>query len=92
MERELDLLSRVKVILALGKVGFDATLKILEKREGTLEVPRPAFAHRARVPLGDGRTLLASYHPSRQNTQTGRLTRAMFHRVFREARALLEGA
>jgi uracil-DNA glycosylase len=53
---------------------------------------RPRFAHGAEALLPDGSQLLCSYHPSRQNTNTGRLTRPMWHEVFRRARALVDGA
>ena len=53
--------------------------------------PKPRFSHRAAHRLPDGKTLVSSYHPSRQNTQTGRLTREMFEGVFSDVRRLLEG-
>jgi uracil-DNA glycosylase family 4 len=83
LEAEIALLTRVRVVVALGRVAFDAWLRAAGRPE------RPPFAHGARYRLG-GVWLLASYHPSRQNTNTGRLTRAMWHGVFRRARALLE--
>jgi len=88
--RELGLLRRVRVVVALGKIAFDTYLRV--RRELGLEVPRPLpqFGHGKTYRMPEGVTVIASYHPSQQNTQTGRLTRAMFHAVFRKARRLLE--
>jgi uracil-DNA glycosylase family 4 len=82
LARELELLTRRRVVLALGRVGHDAFLKISGWRA--------RFAHGAVTRLPDGTWLVASYHPSRQNTNTGKLTRAMWHAVFRRVRALLD--
>ena len=87
--QHLALLPRVRVILLLGKIGFDAVLAALAEAGHTVPSPRPAFAHLAEHRLGPY-TLLCSYHPSRQNTQTGRLTVPMFDAVFARARALLK--
>ena len=85
LERELEGLKNLKVIVALGKIGFDAYLSYL-KRRGQLVSRAPyVFKHGASYPMPDGRTLLASYHPSNQNTQTGKLTRPMFLNIFKEA-------
>ena len=90
---ELALLRRARVVIALGRVGFDAYLRALAATGVALPRPRPAFAHGARHaltgPHGAPVTLLASYHPSRQNTQTGKLTWRMFDAVFRSARRLV---
>lgn len=90
--RELRLLREARIYLALGRAAFDTLLKVLPEAG----VGSPAggatarFGHGVEIPLEDGaRSILASYHPSRQNTQTGRLTRAMFHGVFRKARERL---
>jgi len=85
LDRELEGLKKLKVIVALGKIGFDAYLNYL-KRQGLLK-SRAAFqfAHGAQYQLPDGKTLLASYHPSNQNTQTGKLTRDMFLTIFKRA-------
>jgi uracil-DNA glycosylase family 4 len=86
---ELGLLPTVKVVLALGRIGHEAYLKAsgwwtrLPPRE------RPGFAHGAEAALPDGVTLLASYHPSRQNTNTGKLTPRMWDDIFRRAREIL---
>src|SRR5699024_9752678 len=72
LRRELDLLDRATVFLALGGFGYQALARWFGLR------PRPAFGHGVEAPLGDGRTILCSYHVSQQNTFTGRLTPAMF--------------
>jgi uracil-DNA glycosylase family 4 len=88
---ELRLLRHVRVVVALGKIGWDAYLRT--RRETGQGVPRPLprFGHgsTARMP-GDGIVLLGSFHPSQQNTFTGKLTRAMLRSVFAEARRLQE--
>ena len=87
--RERALLARVRVIVALGQIGFTTVLAIERARGVTLPRPLPRFAHGAETVLGSV-VLIASYHPSRQNTQTGRLTAAMLSAVFGRARALLK--
>jgi len=87
---ELRLLCGLQGIVALGSIGFEDVLALF--RSLGVETGRPRFAHNALVALGPGRPwLLASYHPSQQNTQTGRLTEAMFDAVWQRARALLNG-
>jgi len=86
---ELKLLKRVRVVVALGKIAFDSFLKAYQENGGIVPKPRPQFGHGSLVRLGDGLTLLGSYHPSQQNTFTGKLTREMFLSVFEKARALL---
>ena len=89
LDRELAGLKQVRVVVALGRIGFDAYLNHL-KRRGLLESKKGyVFAHGARYRLPDGRILLASYHPSNQNTQTGKLTKKMLQEIFREAKRLL---
>jgi uracil-DNA glycosylase family 4 len=88
LQQTLDLLP-VKVILALGGIAWRDV--IVEARERNwLSGPRPAFAHAACVPLAGSRWLLGSYHPSQQNTFTGRLTEPMLDAVFLRAAELLQ--
>jgi uracil-DNA glycosylase len=78
-------------VVALGKIGFDAYLSYL-KRNGMIQSRAAyAFAHRAHYPMPNGIILLASYHPSNQNTATGKLTAPMFEQVFREAKKIAAG-
>jgi uracil-DNA glycosylase len=90
LERELELL-RPKVVLALGKIAWDAYLEIL-KSQGVIESrAKFVFAHGAEADLpGDGPKLIGVYHPSQQNTQTGRVTAAMYAKVLRRIRHFLE--
>jgi uracil-DNA glycosylase family 4 len=87
--RELELLRRVRIVVPLGKIAFDAYLAARRERGQPRPDDRPHFAHGASTWLPEGILLLASYHPSRQNTQTGRLTRAMFEAIFERAQAEL---
>jgi uracil-DNA glycosylase family 4 len=89
LERELQGLKRLRVIVALGKIGFDAYLGYL-KRRGIIASKAPyVFAHGACYAMPNEVTLLASYHPSNQNTNTGKLTRAMFVKIFEKAKSLV---
>jgi uracil-DNA glycosylase family 4 len=87
--RELQLLTELRVIVALGGIGHTTVLHAGAALGWQIPRPRPAFAHGARATLvrPDGRrlSLLASYHPSRQNTQTGRLTPSMLNTIMRTA-------
>jgi uracil-DNA glycosylase family 4 len=92
---ELGALPRVQVVVALGKIGHDAYLAAclarLAETHGVRPRPRPAFGHGSEARLGEGLpVLLGCYHPSRQNTNTGKLTPPMMRAVFARARALLE--
>ncbi|MGH2399134.1 MAG: uracil-DNA glycosylase [bacterium] len=93
LRRELELLTRVRVILALGAIAFTHTLALTGERGFAVPQPRPKFAHGTsfllRSAAGDTLRLVASYHPSRQNTQTGKLTEAMLDGVVADARRLL---
>ncbi|MGC4084539.1 MAG: uracil-DNA glycosylase [Vicinamibacterales bacterium] len=84
LDAELDALPNVGVVVALGKIGFDAYLQLLKIR-GVGVRPKPAFGHGSIAALPNGQTLIGCYHPSRQNTNTGRLTPRMMDAVFRAA-------
>jgi uracil-DNA glycosylase family 4 len=92
LSAELRLLRRARVVLALGRIGHEAWLKASGWWERLPARDRPKFAHAAESRLPDGITLLASFHPSRQNTQTGKLTRAMWNAVFARARRLVDAS
>ena len=86
---ELLALPRVSVVVALGKIAFDAYLMLL-KRDGLVLKPRPAFGHGVAHRLPNGQMLFGCYHPSRQNTNTGKLTAKMLGDVFKEVRRVLK--
>jgi uracil-DNA glycosylase family 4 len=92
LERELQMSSRKRVVVALGRIAFDSFLKTWKKTEAHILRPTPLFQHGAEYELDNGVVLIASYHPSQQNTQTGRLTRPMFHQIFRRARNVVDAA
>jgi len=87
---EIRLLTQMRVMVALGKIAFDHYLKACQTAGFTKPSPAPKFGHGVAYALPWGITLLGSYHPSQQNTFTGKLTRPMFHSVFAKARAELE--
>lgn len=88
LEREIEALKQVRVVVALGKLAFDNYLAIL-RDNGAIASRTPfIFGHEAEYPIGKI-VLLGSYHPSQQNTSTGRLTAAMLHSVFARARRLI---
>lgn len=90
LDQEWHLLKRVKVVLALGQIAFRGCVQLLDRHGYPL--PRLKFAHGLHHPVdqASGLHLLACYHPSRQNTQTGRLTPAMLDDIFGRARALID--
>jgi uracil-DNA glycosylase family 4 len=88
---ELRLLERARVLLALGAFAWDGTLRALRELGIDVPKPRPRFGHGARAELGPY-ALLGSYHPSQQNTFTGKLTREMLDAVLAEARRLAASA
>ena len=81
LDEELEQMQQVRVVIALGRIAFDAYLKARGVK------PLPAFAHNRRYDFAP--VVIASYHPSRQNTNTGKLTEPMFDAVFAHARRLL---
>jgi len=88
LDRELEGLKELRVVVALGKIGFDAYLNYLKRRGAIASKAAYVFGHAARYAMPNGKILLASYHPSNQNTNTGKLTRAMFVEIFQTARRL----
>jgi uracil-DNA glycosylase family 4 len=95
LEREWQLLPGIRVVLALGRLAFDASMELL--RQYGYHVPRLRFAHALHCPIEHSNTdkpihLIAAYHPSRQNTQTGRLTPQMLDEVLHKVGALLTDA
>ena len=82
LSEELRLLKRLRVVIALGKIAFDAYLRLVTTAGSTMK-PRPVFRHGARYRLPNGLTLIGCYHPSRQNTNTGKLTARMMDQVMR---------
>jgi uracil-DNA glycosylase family 4 len=82
LQRELRLLSGVRVIICLGKFAYDGVSQLLGLRQ------RPKFGHGTEATIGDGRIILCSFHPSQQNTFTGKLTVPMFDAIFQRAKAL----
>lgn len=91
LDREFAALGEARVVVALGKIAFDAYLNYL-KRLGTLQSKSGlVFAHGAQYHLPDGHILLCAYHPSLQNTNTGKLTEKMLLDVFKTARKLVSG-
>jgi uracil-DNA glycosylase family 4 len=87
IERELRLLERSRVIVALGSFAWDGALRAIRALGGEMPRPRPRFGHGAEAEAGRW-TLLGCYHPSQQNTFTGKLTEGMLDGVFRRAREL----
>jgi uracil-DNA glycosylase family 4 len=89
LDAEFEALPNVRIIVALGRIAWDATFRLLARRRGLNVRPRPAFAHGALVKVPTGPTVIGSFHPSRQNTNTGKLTQTMMRAVFRQARSAL---
>ena len=87
---EMRILTTVKVIVALGAVAWDSVLKVWAEAGQKLPRPRPKFGHGVELRLSDQHPfLIGSYHPSQRNTQTGLLTRPMFHTIFSRAERLI---
>jgi len=90
LDRELAGLKDVKVVVALGKIGFDAYLNYVQRLRLIASKKTYIFKHGAHYRMPDGKVLLSSYHPSNQNTQTGKLTREMFVEIFKQAARLAD--
>ncbi len=98
LERELRTLAEVRIVVPLGKIAFDTAMRLLGEHGWAVPRPRPRFGHGARVTLSRAAggpagslVILASFHPSRQNTQTGKLTRPMLDGIFASAARMLAG-
>ena len=92
LEREMELLPNVKVVVALGRIAFDNYLDILKSRGAIRSRAEFAFGHNRQFRTAEGQpALISSYHPSQQNTSTGKLTAKMLLDVFRRARRVSEG-
>ncbi len=92
LEAEIRLLRRVQVVVMLGRLALENFLRAAGYRDRIGPSTAVRFAHGAETPMPDGRTLLCSFHPSRRNTNTGLLTRPMWHAIFRRARELVGSA
>ncbi len=92
LQAELELLTNVRLVVPLGRIGYESWLKASGWWHALAPGARPPFGHGDEAALPDGTMLLCAYHPSRQNTNTGRLTRSMWHSVFRRARRIVDGA
>jgi uracil-DNA glycosylase len=90
LEAELRLLRHVRVVVVLGHIAFQGWLRASGWWSAEPPRTRPHFAHGAFSTFPDGTILMCSYHPSRQNTNTGRLTRPMWHSIFRRVRQLVD--
>jgi uracil-DNA glycosylase family 4 len=88
LDAELAALSRIRVVVTLGRIAFDAYLQMVKTR-GLIVKPRPTFGHARAYTLPNGHVLIGCYHPSRQNTNTGKLTPPMMDAVFRRAARIL---
>ena len=92
VEEELRRLKkRLLVVITLGQIGFQTYLRARKELGWENPKPLPTFGHARQICLADGVTIISSYHPSQQNTFTGRLTESMFEDVFRKARNIING-
>ena len=94
LEEEIRVLARVRVVVTLGAIAHEAWLRAagwwsVSGGNGTVVLRRPPFGHGHETALPDGTLLISSYHPSRQNTQTGRLSRSAWNAIFARARTHL---
>ena len=92
LEREIRLLTRVRIVIGLGRIGHEHWMRAAGWWSRLAPRDRPRFGHGVEHTFPNGTVLIGSYHPSRQNTNTGKLTRRMWHAVFRRARTLADGA
>jgi uracil-DNA glycosylase family 4 len=92
LDVEIKLLTNLRVVVCLGRIAFDGYLEHMERTGQCERKPRFKFSHGAEYALPGERYLVASYHPSLQNTNTGKLTRGMFFKVFERARVLADSA
>jgi uracil-DNA glycosylase family 4 len=92
LQAELRLLASVRLVLALGRIGWEHWLRAAGWWDRLDAGQRPRFSHGEETTLPDGTVLISSFHPSRQNTNTGRLTRPMWYGVFERIRTLLPAA
>jgi uracil-DNA glycosylase family 4 len=88
--QELRLLPNIRVVIALGRIAFDAVLTAVRENGDAIPKPRPQFGHGRSVLLPNGLALIGSFHPSQQNTFTGKLTKPMFRAIFQQARTALQ--
>jgi uracil-DNA glycosylase family 4 len=88
VDREIALLKNLRVVVCLGRIAFDGLLAHEQRIGGSLVRTRYTFAHAAEYTLPSGLKAIASYHPSLQNTNTGKLTKPMFLAIFMRARTL----
>jgi uracil-DNA glycosylase family 4 len=88
--REWQLLPRVRVVLGLGKIGFDAAFDAARQLHYTSLTARPRFGHGVEIELSEKLVLMGTYHPSQQNTFTGKLTEPMLDAIFSRIRELIE--
>jgi uracil-DNA glycosylase family 4 len=86
---ELTRLKQARVVVPLGLIAFKTYFAARKQLEWKNPAPLPAFGHAARITLDEGPLVVCSYHPSQQNTQTGKLTEAMLDEVFRQAREFI---
>jgi uracil-DNA glycosylase family 4 len=90
VREELRLLRKARVVIVLGKIAFEHYLKVCREEGHRIPSPLPTFGHGKIYQLPSSMTLICSYHPSQQNTFTGKLTRPMFHAVFRMAKKAIQ--
>jgi uracil-DNA glycosylase family 4 len=91
LDEEIALLPEIEVVVCLGGIAYEEVMRMLDRRGTAVPRPRPRFGHGIEVRTG-GPVVLGSYHPSQQNTFTGRLTEEMFDAVFSAARARLDAS